>query len=233
MVEIEVKNVEENVENVENKAKNEKITVSFVEEWKISDAEISNGTTLENVICSTNNFNFTSYLIENATYTFKVKSLKSDSYKADSNYSESISYVHEEIQVEKEIFNYDFTKIDNIMVGASITKFEKYADKSLKFSASNFYLITPTFTAYKSFSVKAVIKGNNCSGDAVITIYGLDSENKVLEKQEFAYTIENSKHELKAEFTNTNIVKIKFEYTKKDKGNVFYKHKIIRKKIEE
>lgn len=191
--------------------------VKDIESYEI---EISNGKTLENVICSTNNFNFTSYLIENTTYTFKVKSLKSDSYKADSNYSESISYVHEEIQVEKEIFNYDFTKIDNIMVGASITKFEKYADKSLKFSASNFYLITPAFTAYKSFSVKAVIKGNNCSGDAVITIYGLDSENKVLEKQEFAYTIENSKHELKAEFTNTNIVKIKFEYTKKDKGNV-------------
>lgn len=43
MVEIEVKNVEE---NVENEAKNEEITVSFVEEWKISDAEISNGTTV-------------------------------------------------------------------------------------------------------------------------------------------------------------------------------------------
>jgi len=32
--------------NVENEVKNEETTVSFVEEWKISDAEISNWTTI-------------------------------------------------------------------------------------------------------------------------------------------------------------------------------------------
>lgn len=41
MVEIEVKNV---VENDENTPEIEETTVSFVEEWKISDAEIPSGT---------------------------------------------------------------------------------------------------------------------------------------------------------------------------------------------
>lgn len=43
MVEIEVKNV---VENDENTPEIEETTVSFVEEWKISDAEIESGTTV-------------------------------------------------------------------------------------------------------------------------------------------------------------------------------------------
>ena len=42
-VEIETEN---EVKNVENEVENEEITVSFVEEWKISDAEISNWTTI-------------------------------------------------------------------------------------------------------------------------------------------------------------------------------------------
>lgn len=42
-VEVETEN---EVEKVENEVKNEEITVSFVEEWKISDAEITNWTTI-------------------------------------------------------------------------------------------------------------------------------------------------------------------------------------------
>jgi hypothetical protein len=42
-VEVETEN---EVKNVENEVENEEITVSFVEEWKISDAEISNWTTI-------------------------------------------------------------------------------------------------------------------------------------------------------------------------------------------
>ncbi|MBE6130565.1 MAG: hypothetical protein E7183_02485 [Erysipelotrichaceae bacterium] len=174
----------------------------------------------ETIYSETNSFDFSEYLIDSGVYSFKVKAIKSDSYSVDSDYSESIEYIYENIQIEKEIFNYDFTKMDNLVSGGSITKFEKYADKSLKFSSSGFYFTTPTFTAYKSFSVTATIKGNNCSGTGLITIYGLDSSNKVVEKQEYKYPIENTKHELKAEFSNTNIVKIKFEYTTKDKGNV-------------
>ena len=174
----------------------------------------------ETIYSKTNNFDFSEYLIDSGVYSFKVKAIKSDSYSSDSDYSESIEYIYENIQIEKEIFNYDFTKMDNLVSGGSITKFEKYADKSLKLSSSGFYFTTPTFTAYKSFSVTATIKGNNCSGTGLITIYGLDSSNNIVEKQEYKYTIENTKHELKAEFSNTNIVKIKFEYTTKDKGNV-------------
>jgi hypothetical protein len=42
-VEVETEN---EVKNVENEVENEEITVSFVEEWKINDAEISNWTTI-------------------------------------------------------------------------------------------------------------------------------------------------------------------------------------------
>ena len=42
-VEVEAEN---EVKNVENEVENEEITVSFVEEWKISDAEISNWTSV-------------------------------------------------------------------------------------------------------------------------------------------------------------------------------------------
>ena len=171
-------------------------------------------------IVNTNSFNFANYFTESGTYSFKVKALKSGDYNEDSEYSESIEYVFEAVQIEKEIFNYNFTKFTSLPAGSSATKFEQYADKSLKLSSSGFYYTTPTFTAYRSFSVTATIKGNNCSGNGVITIYGLDTANKVVEKQEFKYTIENTKHELKAEFTSTDIVKIKFEYTTKDKGNV-------------
>ena len=194
--------------------------------WDIVDnisdyqIELTFNNNIETIYSETNSFDFSEYLIDSGVYSFKVKAIKSNSYSSDSDYSESIEYIYEEVQIEKEIFNYDFTKMDNLVSGASITKFEKYADKSLKLSSSGFYFTTPTFTAYKSFSVTASIKGNNCSGNAVITIYGLDSSNKVVEKQEYKYTIENTKHELKAEFSNTNIVKIKFEYTTKDKGNV-------------
>ena len=194
--------------------------------WDVIDGintyeiEISNGTNQSYEQVSTNHFDFSSYFTESGVYTLRVKALKSESYSEDSDYSSSVLYTYEEIQIEKEIFSYDFTKMDSLISGANITKFEKYADKSLKFSSSNFQFTTPTFTALKSFSVVATIKGNNCSGIAVITIYGLDTNNKILEKVEFKYTIENSKHELKAEFTNTNITKIRFEYTTKDKGNV-------------
>ena len=194
--------------------------------WDIVDnisdyqIELTFNNNIETIYSETNSFDFSEYLIDSGVYSFKVKAIKSDSYSSDSDYSESIEYIYENVQIEKEIFNYDFTKMDNLVSGGSATKFEKYADKSLKLSSSGFYFTTPTFTAYKSFSVTASIKGNNCSGNAVITIYGLDSSNKVVEKQEYKYTIENTKHELKAEFSNTNIVKIKFEYTTKDKGNV-------------
>lgn len=181
---------------------------------------ISNGSTEFRQTVNTNSFNFDTYLIESNTYTFKVKALKSNFYNEDSDYSNTVEYIYEEIQIEKEILNYDFTKLTSLPSGASATKFEQYADKSLKLSSSGAHFTTPIITAYRSFSVKATIKGNNCSGNGVITIYGLDASNKVVEKQEFAYTIENTKHELNAEFTSTDIVKVKFEYTTKDKGNV-------------
>ena len=179
-----------------------------------------NGTESVVYVTSVNNFDFGELLVESGTYTFKVQSLISKYYSDSSEYSNILEYVYEAIVIEKEIFNYDFTSMDTLISGASVNKFEKYADKSLKLSTSKAYFITPSFKAYKSFSVSAILKGNNCSGNGLITIYGLDENNNVLEKQEFPYTIENSKHELIAEFSNTNIVKIKFEYTTKDKGNV-------------
>ena len=195
------------------------LTWDSVKDIKTYEVEISNGENTFNEVVNTNSFNFSSYLTISGTYTFKVKSIKTDSYKEDSTYSSSIEYVHEIIEIEKEIFKYDFTSMTSLPSGFSATSFAKYADKSVKFNSSKFYLTTSSFIAKKSFSVTATIKGNGCSGNATITFYGLDDNNKVLETFPITYTITNSKHDITAEFTNTSITKIKIEYTTKATGN--------------
>ena len=195
------------------------LTWDSVKDIKSYEVEISNGENTFNQVVNTNSFNFSSYLTISGTYTFKVKSIKTDSYKEDSAYSSSIEYVHEIIEIEKEIFKYDFTSMTSLPSGFSATSFAKYADKSVKFNSSKFYLTTSSFIAKKSFSVTATIKGNGCSGNATITFYGLDDNNKVLESFPITYTITNSKHDITAEFTNTSITKIKIEYTTKATGN--------------
>lgn len=168
---------------------------------------------------STNSFDFTSYLSVSGTYYFQVKSLISDSYSNDSEYCKVIAYEYEEIVIEKEIFNYNFLTMESLPTGFSATSFAKYADKSVKFNSSGFYLTTNSFKALKSFSVTATIKGNGCSGDATITFYGLDDSNKIIETYPITYAITNSKHDITAEFNNTSITKIKLEYTTKATGN--------------
>lgn len=168
---------------------------------------------------STNSFDFSSYLTVSGTYYFQVKSLISDSYSNDSEYCKVIAYEYEEIVIEKEIFNYNFLTMESLPTGFSATSFAKYADKSVKFNSSGFYLTTNSFKALKSFSVTATIKGNGCSGDATITFYGLDDSNKIIETYPITYAITNSKHDITAEFNNTSITKIKLEYTTKATGN--------------
>ena len=168
---------------------------------------------------STNSFDFTSYLSVSGTYYFQVKSLISDSYSNDSEYCKVVAYEYEEIVIEKEIFNYNFLTMESLPTGFSATSFAKYADKSVKFNSSGFYLTTNSFKALKSFSVTATIKGNGCSGDATITFYGLDDSNKIIETYPITYAITNSKHDITAEFNNTSITKIKLEYTTKATGN--------------
>lgn len=168
---------------------------------------------------STNSFDFTSYLSISGTYYFQVKSLISDSYSNDSEYCKVVAYEYEEIVIEKEIFNYNFLTMESLPTGFSATSFAKYADKSVKFNSSGFYLTTNSFKALKTFSVTATIKGNGCSGDATITFYGLDDSNKIIETYPITYAITNSKHDITAEFNNTSITKIKLEYTTKATGN--------------
>ena len=174
---------------------------------------------VESYIVSTNSFDFTSYLSVSGTYYFQVKSLTSDSYSNDSEYCKVVAYEYEEIVIEKEIFNYNFLTMESLPTGFSATSFAKYADKSVKFNSSGFYLTTNSFKALKSFSVTATIKGNGCSGDATITFYGLDDSNKIIETYPITYAITNSKHDITAEFNNTSITKIKLEYTTKATGN--------------
>ena len=164
-------------------------------------------------------FDFTSYLSVSGTYYFQVKSLISDSYSNDSEYCKVVAYEYEEIVIEKEIFNYNFLTMESLPTGFSATSFAKYADKSVKFNSSGFYLTTNSFKALKSFSVTATIKGNGCSGDATITFYGLNDSNKIIETYPITYAITNSKHDITAEFNNTSITKIKLEYTTKATGN--------------
>ena len=109
--------------------------------------------------------------------------------------------------------------MESLPTGFSATSFAKYADKSVKFNSSGFYLTTNSFKALKTFSVTATIKGNGCSGDATITFYGLDDSNKIIETYPITYAITNSKHDITAEFNNTSITKIKLEYTTKATGN--------------
>ncbi len=195
------------------------LTWDSVKDITTYEVEISNGETTINEVVNSNSFDFNSYLTINGTYTFKVKSIKTDSYKEDSEYSLYVEYVHEIIEIKKEIFKYDFTTMTSLPSGFSATNFSKYADKSVKFNSSKFYLTTSSFIAKKSFSVTASIKGNGCSGNATITFYGLDDNNTILETFPITYTITNSKHDITAEFTNTSITKIKIEYTTKATGN--------------
>ena len=183
------------------------------------EIELDFNNEIEIIYTRDNTFNFSGYLNDEGIYSFRVKAIKSDSYSSDSEYSNPITYEHKVIQIEKEIFSYNFTTNTTLPAGFGVTVNERYADNSIKFNKSKFFLTTPTFTAQKSFQVTALIKGNGCTGEATITFYGLDANNNVLEKQEFIYTIQNSKYELTAEFTNTNIVKIKLEYTTKATGN--------------
>lgn len=183
------------------------------------EIEISINDLVETVVVSDNYFNLSNYFTEEGTYSLRVKSLKTANHLCDSEYSNSINYEYTKVIIEKEIFTYDFTKIDSLPSGFSVTNFAKYADKSIKFNTSKFYLTTSSFVALKSFSVTATIKGNGCSGNATITFYGLDNNNNVLETHPITYTITNSKHDITAEFSNINVTKIKIEYTTKATGN--------------
>lgn len=183
------------------------------------EIELNFNNEIKTIYTRENSFNFSGYLNEEGIYSFRVKAIKSESYSRDSEYSIQVTYEHKVIQIEKEIFSYNFTTSTVLPTGFGVTVNERYADNSIKFNKSGFYLITPTFIAQKSFQVTALIKGNGCTGEAKITFYGLNESNTVIEKQEFIYTIKNSKHEITAEFSNTNIKKLKIEYTTKATGN--------------
>ena len=75
------------------------LTWDSVKDIASYEVEISNGENTFNEVVNTNSFDFSSYLTINGTYTFKVKSIKTDSYKEDSAYSSSIEYIHEVIEL--------------------------------------------------------------------------------------------------------------------------------------
>ena len=67
--------------------------------------------------------------------------------------------------------------------------------------------------------MEATILGKNAGGDSTITIYGLDDNHTILEQYQIDGPISNTKTTISAIFSNTDITKIKFEYSKKVIGN--------------
>ncbi len=120
------------------------------------------------------------------------------------------------------IFDYDFrtmSTLDSAFENKSDGMY-KDTEKGVALKSSGKYIITPSFNALGPFKVTAEIRGRSTSGNATITIYGLDSSGNVLEKQAFTQVISTSNSYLYATFTNTLITKIKFEYTTKATGNI-------------
>lgn len=170
-------------------------------------------------------FDFSEFINPNIEkISFRVKALANNTaYTNDSEFSTSFTYENPTYiygPIETEILTTSFleasTAPDNwkYNYNASI-----YADKSLKFSNSGDSITSPSFNALSSFKVEAKILGKNASGDATITFYGLDAKGNVIESIKITGPITNSPHTIFATFTNTNIKKIKFEYTTKALGN--------------
>ncbi len=171
------------------------------------------------------NFDFTSYLDDAIdTINFRVKALCLDTtYTADSAYSSVYTYKVEksDITYELDILKQSFLGQNTAPDGWSYYNTDGlYKDNSLKMTKSGSSVTSCPFVAKTSFKVEVTLKGNNTSGDAILTIYGLNDQNEVLEKYEISGPIKGEKYTTSAILTNTNITKIKFEYTKKATGNV-------------
>lgn len=168
-------------------------------------------------------FDFSDYLTPNILeISFRVKSLKSQTdYTADSNYSNIYIYKVPSIApVEQEILNQSFIN-QNVAPNGWVYNYQAscYADGSLKFSSNGNSITSPIFFPETSFKVDITLIGKGAGGDALLTVYGLDSNNQIIDKFEFNETIKNSEYVLSAVLTNPKINKIKFEYTKKATGN--------------
>ena len=171
-----------------------------------------------------NNFNFSSYLNSSIeTISFRVKGLKQGTtYSNDSNYSNVYTYNNTDYKetYAKEIITQSFLNQKTAPKGwiynynASI-----YADGSLKFSNNNESITSVSFEPCSTFKVEVTILGKNAGGDSIITIYGLDDNNNILEQYQIDGPILNTKNTISAIFSNTNITKVKFEYSKKALGN--------------
>lgn len=172
-------------------------------------------------------FNFKNFATSTIkSISFRVKALSKDTiYQNDSPFSavytfNNPNYIDLTKPIEKEILTTSFINAQTAPSGwkynyqASI-----YKDTSLKFANSGESITSPTLDIKTSFKVEATILGKNASGDAIITVYGLDSTGTILEKYEIKGPIPNEKASIDATFTNTNIKKIKFEYTTKALGN--------------
>ncbi len=119
-----------------------------------------------------------------------------------------------------ELFNYYFLTLTTLDSTWDDNSSGRYAENSIALKAAGKYITTPSFNALGSFTVYATIKGRSSSGNAQVTIYGLDDDGNVLETHPFAQVISTSDETISATFTNLAITKIKFEYTKKATGNV-------------
>lgn len=166
---------------------------------------------------TTNTLDLSNILNDEGDYEFKVTTLKGKSFISDSSES-SLTYKWTKNSISYTLFQYNFKTL------ASLDDFDrnvkdKYADGSIKFDKVGAYITTPAFETTTSFSVTANIIGKNTSGDATITFYGLDSSGKVLETVPITGPLQNSSYNIKAEFNNSNIKKIKIEFTTKATGN--------------
>ena len=169
-------------------------------------------------------FDFSSYLNSSIqTIYFRVKGLKEGTtYSNDSNYSNLYTYDYPDYKENyaKEIINQSFLNQKTAPTGwiynynASI-----YADGSLKFSNNYESITSISFKPFSTFKVEATILGKNAGGDSTITIYGLDDNHTILEQYQIDGPISNTKTTISAIFSNTDITKIKFEYSKKVIGN--------------
>lgn len=189
----------------------------------IVEVTINNNVTTHTAI---NNFAF-EHLLDSTfeTLSFRVKSSSKDTnFSEDSNYSESLTYKNP-LYINKEEIEIEILKTSFVSASSAPSGWKYnynatlYADNSLKFANSKESITSPSFNALTTFKVEAKILGKNASGDAKISFYGLDSKGSVIETVTVDGPISNSINTISATFTNTDIKKIKFEYTTKALGN--------------
>lgn len=199
------------------KVNNKILSWAYIEDATEYKIDVTFNGTTTTYTSKTNTLDLSSILGDEGDYEFNVTTLKGSSFSSDSD-SSYFKYTWTKNSISYTLFQYNFKTLASFD-GFDLNVKDKYADGSLKFDKVGAYITTPEFDTTISFAVTANIVGKNASGEATITFYGLDANGKVIETVPVKSVLQNSSFNIKAEFNNSNVKKVKLEFTTKATGN--------------